>query len=197
VRRLLVVGAVLFGVLANTSAVAAYGGPQTSSSVCSGKVVINVTEKVVNDADSGENGNYWALDAYGRNIQVRETGPNSYCATVDYQGQFVTFAAESPGVALHANPAGIKGTYSGGYRATFTGELLASPAWQTNGNVGTVDYGCNEAGLCTGIVSWLHQYFTVASGADFDQTWWGWQYKAGKAGTWTNSSDGNSGDIAG
>src|ERR1700730_18088035 len=31
---------------------------------------INATEKVVNDSDSGQAGNYWALDAFTRTIQV-------------------------------------------------------------------------------------------------------------------------------
>lgn len=196
-KRLVIFGAALLIVLSASMSVAAFGGPQTAASACGGKLVINAVEKVVNDVDSGENGNYWAYDNYGRNIQVRETAPGAYCVTVDYQGQFVTFASESPGLALHLNPAGIKGTYNGGYSATFTGTLLASPAWRTNGSVGTVDYACDTAGNCPGYVSWIGQYFTVGSAADFNYVWWGWQYKAGKNGTWTNSSDGNSGDIAG
>jgi hypothetical protein len=82
--------------------------------------------------------------------------------------------------------ANVKGDFSGGYRATFTGTWLQTLLWPTHGNVGTVNYN-------TGYVDWVGQYFTYSN---FDMVWWGWSYKAsGHHGTWVNSSDGNSGDI--
>ena len=75
-----------------------FGGDQLAASACGGgTLVVNVTHKVVNDADSGFNG-AWAFDAYTRQIQVWETAPSTYCATVDYAGQFDTIVGRtSPG----------------------------------------------------------------------------------------------------
>ena len=171
-----------------TSGVAAYGGPQTSAAACDGgKVVINVTYKVVNDVDSGVAGNNWATDNYNRHIMVRQTAPGTFCATVDYQGKFVTMAGLSPQNTGTVTD-GVTGTMNGGYTATITGALLADPLWATRGHLDTLDY-------TSGGVSWLNQYFE--SGYVFNYEWWGWQYNAGSHGTWINAIDGNSGDITG
>lgn len=183
-------------VVMSVGSAAAYGGSQTAASACGGgKLVINVTEKVVNDIDSGDNGNYWAHDTYNRQIQIWQTGAGTFCATVDYQGQFVTIGGESPGIAFATVSDGVKGTFNGGFRAAITGALAATPGWRTKGSVGTVDYQCDALGNCPGYVSFLNQYF--APGWTFTYQWWGWQYQAGSHGTWINSSDGNSGDITG
>lgn len=161
-----------------------------------GKPVIDVNEKVLNDADSGTAGNTWAIDNYSRHIQVWQTStsPDTYCAVVTYKGgKFAAIeGARSPGntTTIGAN---VKGDFSGGYRATFTGTWLATPAWPTHGSVGTVNYGCTST-ACSGLVDWVGQYFSPYS--NFVQTWWGWSYKAsGHHGTWVNSIAGNSGDI--
>src|ERR1700686_3473137 len=39
-----------------------------------GNEVINITEKVVHDGDSGQGGNYWGLDAFTRTIKVWNVG---------------------------------------------------------------------------------------------------------------------------
>lgn len=160
-----------------------------------GKVVIDVNEKVLNDADSGTAGNAWAFDNYSRHIQVWPTGSDTWCAVVTWSGG--TFAAiagvRSPGdtAAIGAN---VKGQFSGGYRAIIAGTLLATPLWRTRGSVGTFDYACDTSFNCPGYVDWVGQYFPAAS--TFDYAWWGWSYKAsGHHGTWVNKIDGNSGDI--
>jgi hypothetical protein len=175
----------------SVSSVAAFGGPATSAASCGGgKLVINVTHKVVNDADSGVGGNSWATDSYNRQIQVWQAADGTFCATVDYQGQFVTNAGLSPSGAGTVT-AGIRGNFNGGYMSThFTGTLNPSPAYATRGNLGTFDYQ-----LGANVFSWTDEYFTTTTG--FDLAWWGWQYKAAQHGTWINSSDGNSGDITG
>lgn len=190
-RRLAPFGAALIVLLASAVSVSAYGGPQTSAAACGGKLVINVTHKVVNDADSGFGG-AWAFDAYNRSIQVREVAPGMYCATVDYQGRFLTVAGVSPsGDSTVA--AGINGTMNGGYRSTvFSGTLNPSPAYATKGNIGTFDYACDLAFNCN-YFSWVGTYFSSTSG--FDLAWWGWTYKAGQHGTWVNAIDQSSGDI--
>lgn len=160
-----------------------------------GKVIVNVEQKVVNDVDSGQAGNYWAFDNYKRDIKVFATGTaGEYCALVSYKGKFDAQAGQtSPGNTgvLTGNE---DGHFDGGYRAIITGTLLADPTWAKKGSVGTFDYQCDLSANCPGYVSWIAQYFTAGYG--FDYGWWGWQYNGhGKHGTWINSSGGNSGDV--
>lgn len=174
-------------------------GNELSKSKCTnatGNPIINVTQKVRNDADSGEAGNYWAFDYYTRHIKVWSTGENSYCAIVAYDGDFFAVPGQvGPGndPVNERIDSPVNGKMSGGYRATFNGTLSGSPAWPTNGSVGTTNYRCNIVADCPGRVDWVGQYFPGYS--NFDQPWWGWQYKAGSHGTWINAVDGNSGNI--
>lgn len=155
--------------------------------------VINVEQKVKNDADSGVAGNAWAFDNYEREIKVyRTTEENSYCAIVKYEGKFITLAGPSPN-NTGTVAAGIRGEFEGGYRATFTGTLKSSPLKKTHGSIGTYDYACDTLFNCPGRVSWLSFYFDGV--ASFDQPWWGWIYHADDHGTWINASTGNVGDI--
>ena len=167
---------------------------QLQPKACSaqGAPVINVTQRVTNDADSGQGGNYWAIDTYLRRIQVWQTA-DGFCAVVRYSGRFDALEGEaSPGNAgtLEGDE---DGTFQGGYRAYITGSLRAEPDWPTRGTVGRFDYGCNSSGTCSNRVNWLEKYFE--DGWSFEYGWWGWIYRAGRHGTWINSSDGNSGDI--
>lgn len=168
-----------------------------------GKLVINVTQRVINSLDSGTGGNWWAADNYERQIQVRQTGTDTFCAVVRYQGDFTTYAGPSP-QNTDTIAAGITGTFQGGYRMTITGSLLSAPSWSTRGRIGVTDYACTwtddgdgvfEFGeeTCSGAINWLDQYFS--SGYSFAYDWWGWVYHGGRNGTWVNSSDGNQGDI--
>lgn len=170
--------------------------PELTRQACGGgTLVVDVEQHVLNDADSGSGGNNWALDHYGRHIRVWRQGPNTFCATVRYEGEFTTFAGISPG-ATGTVDAGITGEMAGGYRTThFTATLLASPGYPTQGNIGTFDYGCDVAGTCPGRVSWLPFYFSGVT--NFDLDWWGWTYQAEHNGSWINAVTGNSGDITG
>lgn len=168
---------------------------QLSKSRCGnnlGNPVINVNQKVQNDVDSGFAGN-WAFDYYNRSIKVYSTGVDTYCAIVTYEGKFYAVPGQigpgnNPSGALINTPTDsvVSGPFSGGYRATFNGTLTSGP-WPTNGNVGTTNYQCNLAAVCPGRVDWVAQYFPGYTA--FDQPWWGWQYKGGSHGTWTNAID--------
>jgi len=192
--------ALVLGLLAASGTLAAPGpqlnfGQQLNSSQCgSGKPVINVVEKVLNDADSAVGGTYWALDNVTRQIQVWQTGPDTFCATVQYEGSFTTFAGNSPS-GLSTVSADITGTIHGGYTATFEGTLSNPDGTATHGNIGTVDYQCDPNGNCPGYVDWVGMYFPGYS--NFAQPWWGWIYRTPHNGTWVNASSGNSGDITG
>lgn len=171
-------------------------GEQLAASNCngSGAPIVNVSQKISNDADSGTAGNYWGLDTFSRTIQVWKTGDKSYCAMVRYEGKFAGVVGQtSPGNTgtLTGNEAG---TITGGYKATITNAtLLTKPEWKTNGSVGSTDYMCDSSGNCPGAINWVDQYF--APGYNFDQPWWGWIYRAGGNKVWVNASSGNQGDI--
>ncbi|MBI2021677.1 hypothetical protein HYS93_02200 [Candidatus Daviesbacteria bacterium] len=158
-----------------------------------GKPIVNVVQKVVNDIDSGEAGNYWAFDTINRQIQVWATNtPGEYCAEVSYQGKFDGQAGQASPGNTGTLDGSEDGSFQGGYNATITGTLLSTPLWQTRGSVGTTDYQCDLNGNCPGYVSWVGQYFTPGYG--FNYNWWGWIYRNGNH-VWVNSVDGNSGDV--
>jgi hypothetical protein len=164
------------------------------SPLAGNRPIIDVNEKVVNDADSGLAGNYWAFDTYTRHIQVWEQVDGNFCAVVDFNGAKFNAVAgqESPGETgiLTGNE---DGTFDGGYRAVINGSLLATPTWKVKGNVGTFDYQCDLNGNCPGYVSWIDQYFEPTFG--FTYSWWGWAYKGAHNHLWINSSDGTNGDV--
>ena len=170
---------------------------ETTKSACSGigAPVINVTQHVTGDVDSGFNGS-WAVDTYTRRIKVWETPAGDYCATVRYAGTFDAIeGAQSPGKGSTSVLGGDEdGSLVGGYRAIISGELVADPSWRTSGTVGQFDYECTPTFDCPGAVDWVGQYFE--SDYAFDYEFWGWVYRAGRHGTWINASTGSSGDIA-
>lgn len=175
-------------------------GSQVNANACgtTGAPIINVNQKITNDADSGFAG-YWALDNLNRTIKVWQVSDNSFCATVRYSGQFTSIpGAVSPsGDTSQILTGNERGTFEGGYTATFNGTLRTDSPWSSNGSVGSFDYACSPVGWaanCTGYVDWVGQYFTYDSNS-FNQPWWGWIYHGGKYGTWVNSLNLNAGDI--
>ena len=65
--------------------------PPAAPAACTGAIgsplVVDVTQNITNDVDSGFHGN-WALDDYARHIQVWLDNGTTYCAQVDYNGTF-------------------------------------------------------------------------------------------------------------
>lgn len=179
-------------------------GTQLAKSSCGTNLknpVIDVVQRVQNDSDSGEAGNYWAFDYYARHIRVwSTTTANNYCAIITYNGRFYTVPGQigpgnRPAGALinSATDAPIQGYLSGGRRAIIVGTLLTTPTWPTHGSVGTTNYQCDINGTCPGIVKWADKYFST--GYTNTDAWWGWRYTAGSHGTWINAVTGNSGNI--
>jgi hypothetical protein len=161
-----------------------------------GKQIVNVNYTLKNDFDSGVAGNAWANDTINRHLVVMSLGGGTYCAVVDDNGSFVTFAGASPNNTGTVS-AGIKGRINGGYVTTvFTGTLNSSPTYKTHGNLGTFDLQCTDANTCPGAHPSFLSYF---SSQNWDQTYasWGWKYHTAKNGNWTNADSGNSGDITG
>ena len=174
-----------------------------SETACpSGKAVLNVVRKVINSLDSGLGSNdfgfvWWAVIEYVQQVEVIETAPNTFCATVKSQGSFESVGGDGPGGSGDLE-AGVVGTFQGGATYTFNGTF--NPGTQrTKGNIGTFDHGCDPAtaGGCVGpgFSKWRSEYFTGVSGVSLP--WWGWVYHAGNNGSWVNAISGNSGNITG
>lgn len=155
---------------------------------CGGKMIVNVTYGLYNDADSGFFGN-WATDSLKRHLQIFDVGGGSYCALVNDTGSFVTTGPLSPqdGLALSA---GITGVINGGYVSTnFTGTFDPSfGGYATHGNLGSFD--------ATGAHPSFLSYFSAQTW-DFNFASWGWAYHTAQNGDWVNASTGSFGDITG
>ena len=130
-----------------------------------------------------------AVDNYTKKVQVWAQADGTFYAIVKYQGQFVTKAGASPQAAPTGGTvvAGIKGTFEGGYQASFRRNICSDVAdqWQSRNNMITA----------TTPFDWVGAYFT--GNTAFDQPYWAWNYHAGKNGSWVNASTGNLGDITG
>ena len=170
-----------------------------------------MVRKVINAVDSGTGLNdygfvWWADSEYVQQIQVVQTGPDSFCATVKSQGSFESVGAIVPGAPTTALAALLKvrlapgslGTFQGGMINTFTGTFDPG-GMRTKGSIGTLDGMCDASTAtgCPGPVfsAWREDYFTGVAGSSLP--WWGWVYHAGNNGTWVNKTDGNEGDITG
>jgi len=170
-------------------------GRELSARECDGDLVVNVTQRVVNDVDGGVNG-YWAYANYRRLIRVWEVDEGTYCTTVKYVGEFDAVEGRpSPGEGGGDPLSGEEdGRLQGGYAATIEGTLEDDPPWPTRGFVGTTDYeGDVATGDVPGAVNWVSGVYFEDSTFSFD--WWGWIYRGGRCGTWVNSIDGNCGDV--
>lgn len=181
-----------------------------ASGAVKGNRIINVTESILNDADSGEAGNTWAFDTVKRSITIWNVGPDQYCAIVNYyDSSFKAIAGQtSPGKGGTLSGEEY-GSFAGSARFTITGQLYVSdPAgWPTSGKVNggnPVDYQCDVAGNCPGYVSFVSKYFNTSDPQfTLDEPQWGWTYVGldsgtnppTSAGTWVNAYTGNSGDI--
>lgn len=184
----------------------------TASGGVKGNLIMNVTEKVINDADSGQAGDYWALDALTRTIKIYNIGADSYCAAVNYPvASFAAIAGQQSPGSVGGNGGLLTGdeigTFKGSAQFLITGQLdVIDPTnWPVSGSINggnPVNYQCDSSGNCPGYVSFIGQYFAV--GVTFTEPQWGWKYigkdccapDAGTSnGVWVNAATGNSGDI--
>lgn len=158
--------------------------------------LVDVHYTLVNDFDSGFAGNAWANDTIDRHLRIWSEADGTFCANVQDDGSFVTFAGPSPS-GLATVSAGIRGRLEGGYVTTnFAGTF--APSLATRGNLGTFDLQCTDAYTCPGARPSYRAYFGSTSGDDLAS--WGWIYRAGHNGVWLNQagvSAADGGDITG
>lgn len=155
-----------------------------------GKLVLNVRYHVLNDLDTGVNGNNWAFDGYARTVHVWRKAPGRYCAASTYNGSFTTIAGDSPAGKAKI-PAGIRGTLKGQAVTTFRGAQRPDVT-PTAGDLGTKDFQCTSddiKGKCAGTFDWLSAYFTSSDNfKSFTYVRYSFVYHAteGGRGTWTD-----------
>lgn len=186
---------------AGAATVGPYGSSQLDSSHCGltkqSKSVVNVSFRLINDYDSGVQGNAWANDTVHREIRIWQVSPGIFCGTVTDTAKFATFAGPSPG-GTGTVTADIPGAIRGGeITGQFAGTLNPAPAYPTQGNIGqdnTFDLMCTSAYDCPGARPTIGSYVSGYAG---QLQWWGWQYVTNGHGIWVNSQDGNTGDITG
>lgn len=171
-------------------------GKYVNASACSGTLVIDITYGVTNDADSGTTGNYWAYDNYRKQVQVWQAAAGSFCVIARYEGRFTPVATTSPG-GTGQLAEGQTGTFAGGYQANFAGTLAQTPAYPTNGYLGSFDFGWtgDPTTPAPEPFDWVRAYFTTVDWSSWTDGFWGWVYQGGPCGTWYNTSLGTSGDI--
>ena len=162
----------------------------------------------MNDADQAPDGDYWARLEYNRHIQVWKVGivvppvtGERYCVLVKYQGSWTTIAGDSPN-NTGPIPAGIDGTFEGGYRAVVIGVLNETGSVKLRGRAPTVDRGWSGLPHASAAPDdWIDRFFL--SYDSVTPLWWGWIYHGGPNSTFVhacglpNNPDcpGNSGDI--
>lgn len=170
-------------------------GSQLSPAKCGSnqKPLINVTQKVVNDPDSGTKGNVWAYDNFTRQIQVWQTASDTFCAIARYEGRFIAQKGQTSPGGTGTLAENVTGEFKGGFRATIIGTLLASTGAPTKGFIGKTNCERSTSSSCTGYVqSWTTLYFSSLT--TFTLDWWGWTYHS-DCGTWVNAITGTTGDI--
>lgn len=166
---------------------------------CTGTLLVDVSVRVLNEADAGVLGNIWALDAINERARVWQTvapsavgSPGGYCVVTSSSGSFVTFAGPSP-EGSGTVTAGVDGWVVSVQRFEVT--AIFQPVVPVSGFLGTFDFRCNQQGVCPGNVrfsSFLFQHITAFGGAGLASV-----YFAGRHGTWVQTSSGDLGDITG
>ena len=156
-------------------------------------LIVDVTQGVSNLDDIGEAGNSWALDTLVQRIRIWEVGTNAFCVRRDDIGSFVSLAGISPAGTATIS-AGVTGTLVGTAFSSIRGTF--SPTAPTSGHIGDVDAGCNQLGECASTAYRVSvRYFTRVN--TFRPGWFSVTYDGGSHGTFTQSTDGNAGDITG
>ena len=171
-------------------ALAAVSPAQATSNLgCGGGTpVLSVSYHVVNDVDTGLQGNNWAFDTYDRSVRVWRKAPGRYCSTSTYQGEFTTIAGASPG-GKATLPAGIRGTFTGSSVTTFRG-TFAPQGTATRGFLGSKDFACTSAdqrGQCSGTWDWLRAYFTGISRFKYLRYAFSYHATENGKGTWSDT----------
>ena len=169
------------------------------SLTCSGTLLVDVSARILNEADGGILRNVWALDAFNERARVWQTSPPSapgtpghYCVVQNYSGSFVSFAGRSP-----ENTGWITAGVTGSLVSVQRFELAATfhPIVPTSGFLGIFDLQCDYRGVCPGDIRFSTLFFQQITG--FSGSALASVYFGGEHGTWIQTSLGDLGDITG
>ena len=188
-----ILAAVIFAIVASSVAVSPVGAKIKPGCPGAKTLVVDATLTARNVSDGAVGGHVWALDALSSRIRLWQVGTNVFCAQLDDVGTFTSFSGVSPG-GTGTISAGVTGSFIGTKYITVTG--VFAPSAPTTGYIGDFDLGCNEQGVCAN----HDNRFTVHYFERVDAVRFGWfsiTYDAGAHGTFTQSTDGNAGDITG
>jgi hypothetical protein len=170
-------------------ALAAASPAQASNPGCgAGKLVLSVSYHVVNDVDTGVQGNNWAFDTYNRSVRVWRKARGRYCSASTYDGEFTSIAGPSPGGKTEL-PAGVRGTFSGFSVTTFRGAFTPKGAAE-RGFLGSKYFACTSAdrkGPCSGTWDWLRVYFAGVSRFKYVRYAFSYHATENGRGTWRDS----------
>ena len=179
-RRLLIVTttALVFLLLATAPALAK-NEKSKSDSNSRGKLVLNVTYKVTDLADTDPSGEP-LTDDVNRHVQVRQTADGSYYVIVKDQGRWQaietaidpdeTFVEDQTvDETAGDHDSGMSGTLHGGYTATFE---AGEPVDLKNGHLGTFSYESAPEGDQLGAdlpapFNWMDTFFPESSGLNY------------------------------
>jgi hypothetical protein len=170
-------------------ALAAASPSQATNLGCGGgKPVLSVSYHVVNDVDTGVQGNNWAFDTYDRTVRVWRKGPGRFCSASTYNGEFTTIAGPSPGGKAQL-PAGIRGRFTGSSVTSFRG-VFAPQGAPVRGFLGSRDFACTSAdqkGQCSGTWDWLRTYFSGISRFNYVRYAFSYHATENGKGTWSDT----------
>ncbi|MEP7054113.1 MAG: hypothetical protein ABI912_02550 [Actinomycetota bacterium] len=156
-------------------------------------LVVDATLTVRNVDDRAVDGHVWALDAYSERVRLWHVDADRYCAQLEDNGTFTSFAGVSPALTGTIS-AGVTGSFVATQYISVTGDF--APKAPTTGFIGDFDTGCNQDGVCANHDDrFTVHYFDRVRAARFG--WFSALYGGGTHGTFTQSTDGNMGDITG
>ncbi len=192
-------GLATVGVLAGSTMASPNATSALPPLTCSGTLLVDVSARILNEADAGVLGNIWALDAINERARVWQTSapaavgsPGGYCVVTTATGSFNTFAGPSP-EGTGTVTAGVSGLVASIQRFELT--AIFRPVVPLNGFLGTFDFRCNQQGVCPGNVRLSALFFQQITGFGGDGL--ASVYFAGHHGTWIQTSSGDLGDITG
>lgn len=131
--------------------------PARDALTCTGKVVVDVAARIVNEGDGGVSGKVWALLDVVEHAKIWQETPTKFCVRETDVGSFKSFAGTSPG-GTGTVSANRHGWTLGIQR--FELDAVLHPVAAVSGFLGTFDFKCDHLGNCPGNVRFSELYFT-------------------------------------
>ncbi len=188
VRRAVAAAVVVLSALALLPGAAA---AQVPSRACDGGVPLaTVAYRFADEQDFTSGGDVWALTSGIATFRLYQLDEDTFCATTTHAGTFRTFGGTSP-AGTGTVPAGLTGRLAGQTAVIFEGASY-QPRLPTRGFVGSFDANCDQF-ECATPIQFGRNYLEVAGPPELVS------FRAvyvSRCGTWIQTSERESGDIA-